>query len=693
MKDECADILISRALAFQKNGNLNRAGLIYRSLIKRKHDSARVLTNYGAVCHGQGKRELAIILFKKALLQDPEYGDAWHNLLVDAEAGSAEDILRIAETIIHSYPNAERARAASAQAYLANGKPTQAREILDELLNESPDDLLIRELVVRCNLALGDLDSATVHLLYIISLSPGDPFASTELAEISLKAGDSASALQILNSALDNNPGNHAILFQIARLYQSGGQLNKAISLYKQSLESAPERGNIMANLAYSHAEIGEVGEFLAIYSDMLSKGMATPENLVPLVFICSTLGNAYLDKLREYSKLIWSMRAESRAHASSKHPHSRMDEAAVISICSPIGRRKPRVGVLTGDLGTHVVASFLASFLLNYSKDVLEVEVISNRWRNDEIAYTLSEAVDHCISIADYNESAAGAILNERNYDIIIETSGFTSGTAMFLLDQRRAPIQCHWIGYHASTYMPAMDYFIGDSILTPTSIQGQFSEKLAPLPRAWLAATPFTAIPEAKIKQPDEEIIIGSFSQIAKLTAATLSMWGEVLSRSPRVKLMLKDKFVGDLRIQERIMKFIANYGIAEDRVIFQPRTADWFQHMTLYNQLDLALDTTPWSSATTAFDALSMGVPLVSLLGETAAARMSSSVLHHCGKPEWIAESADQYVNKCLSVIDEIQHHRRSKRDYQANVLRSQLYDGPHMARTIEQFVLSL
>ena len=168
---------------------------------------------------------------------------------------------------------------------------------------------------------------------------------------------------------------------------------------------------------------------------------------------------------------------------------------------------------------------------------------------------------------------------------------------------------------------------------------------------------------------------------------------MWAQILARAPHAKLMLKDKFVGDEKIQLKIVMFMASHNISEDRILFEPRTADWFQHMALYNQLDLALDTSPWSSATTAFDALSMGTPLISLLGQTAAGRMSSSALHHCGRHEWIANSRELFVSKCLNIIDNVQTHRKNRLEYQSEILRSELYDGAAMARAMQSFLLSI
>jgi protein O-GlcNAc transferase len=281
--------------------------------------------------------------------------------------------------------------------------------------------------------------------------------------------------------------------------------------------------------------------------------------------------------------------------------------------------------------------------------------------------------------------------LLHSRKYDIIIETSGFTSGSAIHLLAERCARSQCHWIGYHASTYLPTMDYFLGDTILTPEAHSGQFTEQIVRLERAWLAATPFTLIPEATGKIPEADVVIGSFSQIAKLTDHTLRLWANVLLAAPQVKLLIKDRFASDERMKKRLLDIFGHQGVAAERVMFMERSKDWFEHMNLYNMIDLAVDTTPWSSATTAFDALSMGVPLVGIRGATTSGLMSSSVLFHAGRADWIASNDEDFTEKCLSIIDDVQSHRKNKREFQSEVLKSQLFDGQGMARAIENFVL--
>lgn len=695
MIPDSLESLIERAIKYQKRGDYSRASQIYNGLLRRGYQSARVLTNQGAALYEAGKVDAGLDAFEAALKIDPTYKDAWNNLRVAAvSTDDWQPLLANAEQMIEVDRANKHAWHAKAQVLMAAGSFAASQAILTDLLSAHPDDLELRESMVRCNLASSDLDSALGHLLYILSMKPGDAFASIELAELAAKTGDLESSTAILQSAHALNPSDILIIQRIAREHQSRGNLHEALAMYELALSIDPDSPAVMAKKAYCHSEIGDVETFFEIYDQLFLAHVITPEMLLAAIFVCSTQGEPYLEKLRYYSDLYWKLFEHgSSPSAGSQRAAAGLARSFAVQPGSPRRPQRKKIGIVTGGLGTHVESCFLGSFLLNYSRDLFEVEVVSSRWLNDSISEVLSKAVDRCHSICGLSLQAARELIRKQDYDVIIETTGFTSGSAIHVLADRCAPVQCHWIGYHASTFMPTMDYFIGDSILTPMGHADRFSEQIVRLSRAWLAATPFTAIPEASSPVDSREVILGSFSQIAKLTSQTLGLWAQLLQAAPQCRLMLKDKFTNDPEMVKKIQAFFASRGVDPQRIDLKPRSSDWFGHMAMYNLIDISLDTTPWSSATTAFDALSMGVPLISIKGNTTSGLMSSSVLHHSGKSDWIASGQAEYIEKNLSLIGNVAALRRSRRELQGEILTSQLFDGPGLARSVEEFLLSV
>jgi hypothetical protein len=126
----------------------------------------------------------------------------------------------------------------------------------------------------------------------------------------------------------------------------------------------------------------------------------------------------------------------------------------------------------------------------------------------------------------------------------------------------------------------------------------------------------------------------------------------------------------------------------GVAAERIRFLPPIGSWEEHMAAYNQLDVALDATPWSSATTGFDALAMGVPLVAIRGGCTSARMSSAILRGLGRPEWIAETPGQFGAIVAGLCADLPALRAGKQSLREEVLASPLFDGADLCRALEQ-----
>ncbi len=177
------------------------------------------------------------------------------------------------------------------------------------------------------------------------------------------------------------------------------------------------------------------------------------------------------------------------------------------------------------------------------------------------------------------------------------------------------------------------------------------------------------------------------GSFGQVAKIREETLGYWASALRAVPEATLVIKDRNTVFEAARRRILESLECHGVASNRVSFFPWTKTWQEHMLCHNQIDVALDTTPWSSSTTAFNALSMGVPLVAIRGQTMAARMSASIVAGLSKPEWICDTEEEFAATLIELSSKVPALRAGKQSLQAEVLASQLFDGKHLTQHLE------
>jgi predicted O-linked N-acetylglucosamine transferase (SPINDLY family) len=310
-----------------------------------------------------------------------------------------------------------------------------------------------------------------------------------------------------------------------------------------------------------------------------------------------------------------------------------------------------------------------------------------------DEASENLVGLADGFISLVGLSLEEARSILKRQSYDLIIDTSGYTNASGLPLLAERCAPVQAHYIGYHATTGLSTIDAFIGDQETAAEELQDQFSEKLWRLPRPWLAFPQTQVFPQATSLAESPRPILGAFSQVSKLSDTTLSFWSEALRRVPDAVLLLKSRELQDAGIRQRLEDRLAERGVHPGRLIFVAPVGSWSDHVYHYNYLDVALDTTPWSSATTGFEALSMGVPLVTIRGNTMASRMSSSLVKGLGEEQWIAHEPEEFAAIVEDLCRDLTTLRQDKSLRQAKMFQSPLFDGVDLTEKLMELFKEL
>jgi len=183
---------------------------------------------------------------------------------------------------------------------------------------------------------------------------------------------------------------------------------------------------------------------------------------------------------------------------------------------------------------------------------------------------------------------------------------------------------------------------------------------------------------------------VTFGSFNNVAKLSDATLLLWAQVLHAVPGSRLLLKARALGEEIARRNVLEFLHSAGIAADRIELRSRMDGKADHLSLYNEIDVALDCYPYNGATTTCEALWMGVPVVSLRGRTHTSRMGHSILSAAGKSEWVTSDRDGFVATAVALAKDLALRaawRQQARDW---LQASELFDGVGMARSFEAAV---
>ncbi len=485
--------------------------------------------------------------------------------------------------------------------------------------------------------------------------------------------------------ALELNPDYAEVYNSLGAIQRDCGRIDEAADSYRRALEINPGFARAYNNLGNVLKNLGQLDEAAACYRQALSIQPEFEEAYSNLLYLHAFTRNITPEAER-------ALAAEWEKIALSEGDRAAAKDAGRLFLDSPSrssrAGRKLKIGIMSAEIGQHAVTEFLLPFLEQVDRSRFHVTLFPTTVRREPRVEELKALANEFRSLVGLSDSAAADLIRAEQIDILIDTTSHLTGCRLGIVAHRAAPVQCHYIGYHGSTGLTEMDWFIGDNALLPEALDGHFSERIWRLPRLWIAYKGDTSLPESQWRpQLDGSIVFGSFNNLAKVREEALALWAKVLHAVPNSTLLLKDRSSISTGVQERVRRLLSVHGIESARVVFAGHTADWKAHMALYDSIDIALDPVPLNSGTTAFDALWMGVPLVSIEGTWMGARMTSAMLKSLGKSEWVAQSENDYVAIVSSLAGDVEGRTKQRAEQRKMMAASPLCDAVGLTRALE------
>jgi protein O-GlcNAc transferase len=510
---------------------------------------------------------------------------------------TAADLIRQAVTIA---PRTAAFHSSLGVVLLGLQRAQEAAATLRTAIRLHPTDATAHAYLAAALAALGDYDGAAKAAGATLRLRQGDPAALHMRGVCLEKAGHYEQALAALDAAILAAPASYTAQLSRAALLLAMGRTPQALAAFEAAIPLFPGdiracQGRILAMNYLPGATMQDIGN--------------TARRLAPMAVSPSPSWFTGLDRSPD---------------------------------------RKLRIGYVSGDFRNHPVGYFLHGVLAARDKADAEVFCYSSAEVEDPMTTRLKQEVDHWRPIFALNDDQAVQTIRSDRIDILVDLAGHTNSNRLGVFARRAAPVQVAWLGYFGTTGLASMDFVIADRHVLPPADEPGFTERVVRLPDSYLC---FTAPAEAGPAAPlpaglQQPITFGCFNSRTKLNPDVLTLWASVLAAVPRSRLLLKAAQYRDKTIRREITQHFAASGIAPERILFEPASpiAAMFE---AYGRVDIALDPFPFAGGATTAQALWMGVPVISLVGETWPGRQGASLLSAAGFPEWAVADADAYV----------------------------------------------
>ena len=665
---------LRRAEALRASGDFEAAEQAYHRVLQINPRRESALLGLGGLLLMRGDGHAASELLLRCCGIAPDRADAWDTLGLallrtgdkkPAEAAFAKAQELSPQILEYGLHRADAAAAAgTADDFLA------WLDVASETDPLNPVPPAVRGVVLE---RLGRRAEAIDALETATTLAPDALLPLSFLGELLGRSNRLREAEVVLRRALELDPDNQrlansraAVLFRMYRHAEARTEL-------LASLERNGEQVHELCNLANATVCLGLQEEGVAYAHRAIA---LSPDSAMPWRALCNTL--PYRDGVTG-AELLQALR-----NCSDRLPR----EAPPAFSNAPDPDRPLTIGLLSGSLKTHPVGWLTVAGLETLDPAAFSVICLAQNGAHDWLARRFRALAREWHDIDALSDPALAAKARGLGIDILIDLGGYGDAARMTACAYRLAPVQVKWVGMqNHSSGLAEMDWMITDRWETPPELAEFYSERLLCLPDGYVCYTAPTYAPDTvPLPAPNNgHITFGCFNNVAKITPLVIATWCEVLHRVPSARLVLKAHQFADPPTAERFRDAFAARGIAGERLELRGPSRHR-EFLGEYNGIDIVLDPFPYSGGLTTCEALWMGVPTVTMPGETFSSRHSMSHLSNAGLADWVVPDSAAYVELAVAKASDIASLAALRAGLRARVKASPLCDAPRFGRNL-------
>lgn len=688
------------AVSHHRAGQLAQAESLYQQVLKANPRHADALHMLGVVYYQTDRAEQAVTLISQALTINPKNTDYLNHYALSLRAANQpEAAIKSLQQAVLLQPKDLDLQFNLANTLLTINRFEEAAGYYRRILRAMPKSNDVREALCHCLTSMGNQAHAQ---------------------------GNFIQAEACFEEALQFNARDAVILYNLGNAQRELGKPTEAAKHYAKAIQFAPDDEDIYNNLGNVQRELGLLDLAIASYQKALALNPQLHHAKVHLIHqkqhICDWNGlDDEIVEIRHWVKT--EPQAQISPFAFLAMPGTTAKEqklcadnwvqnryASLMELGKQLNFSRPqysagrkiKIGYMSADFRLHPLA-FLISELIELH-DRSQFEIFGFSYGADDktdARKRLEKAFDAFHDIRRLTDADAAKKIHDCGIDILVDLTGFTQNSRCGIVALRPAPITMSWLGFPGTMGSfiggssidgskrgkPLFDYLLTDSFITPPKAADNYAEQLALLPHSYqpndrkrpVAKTPS----RAECGLPDNTFVFCCFNQTFKITADFFNVWMRLLKATPDSVLWLLEC---NRWAKQNLIEQAALHGIASERVIFAPRVSI-AEHLARHAHADLFLDTLPYNAHTTCSDALWMGLPVLTCVGETFASRVAGSLLKAAGLDEMITYKLADYENKALSLAKNPQVLNRMKQKLLSEKMTSALFDTASFAKSLE------
>jgi protein O-GlcNAc transferase len=664
-----------QGVAQHRAGQVANAERLYRQVLEadRNHEQASFLV--AAIAIESDRSSEAVPVLERLTVLHPTNANYFANLgeayrrLADYEhaAGALARAVSLNPELVQAHFNLGLVMRALSEVTMA----LQAFERASEL---KPDSALIQYALARALSDSGEHARAIGHFQCALVLNSNAPDVLADYAICLRKLRRFEGALRAANRTLELEPNSALAHHERSASLTELGRFDEAVTSSEKALALRPDFGSAHAGLAAALTFSGRLSPGIAAYRravELDSQDGWVHSNLTFLLgFNQGESAQSILDEARTWAK--------RHAAPFSQHikPHSNTSDPA----------RKLRIGYVSSNFNDHCQALFTLPLFREHDRSQFELHAFASVLKVDDVTRQIRSQFDNWSDISGLDAHGAAALIRSHAIDILVDLTMHMSVSLLPIFACKPAPVQIAWLAYPGTTGLPEMDYRVTDRYLDPEDLPAEpYSEQSLVLPDTFWCYDPAAREPAVSElpARSNGHITFGCLNSFWKLNEKTLQLWARVLERVPGSRMLL---LAPDGSARERVREVFRAGGVAPERIEFvsrRPRA----EYLKVYQQIDVCLDALPYNGHTTSLDAFWMGVPVLTLVGDTVVGRAGLCQALNLGLPEWVTHTPEAFVDSAIRLVEDRDALAQLRAGLRSRMAHSPLMDAPRFARNLE------
>lgn len=523
--------------------------------------------------------------------------------------------------------------------------------------------------------SIGRLHEAAASYRNALKANPDFADAHINLGNVLGDIGQIDDALESYRSALNIKPNSAEAHLNMGVALSDIGQYNNALASYRRAIQLKPDYAIAYNNLGDVLKNLGQMNGAMSSYHRALQIKPDYNEARSNLLFCLNYIDHAASDFLAE---------ASNYGRIIAKKVPTKFSTWK----CENFPKRL-RIGFVSGDFRTHSVGHFIEGLVSHIDPARIELIAYPTHRKEDELTARIRPHFSAWKPLVGKSDEAAAKLIHADGVHILLDISGHSAHNRLPVFAWKPAPVQVTWLGLPVTTGVSEIDYILGDALAIPSDHESHFSEAVWRMPDSYLCfSSPSHLVNVAPLPAFSAGYVtFGSFNNLCKMNDTVVELWARILMAVPNSRLYLKSHQLKDEGIREEIKQRFTARGIAPERLLLQEKLVSISNHLAEYNNIDVALDTFPYPGITTSVEALWMGVPVLTLLGDRFLSLSAKSIAHHAGLADWVATDQEDYVAKAVAITSDLDRLAALRVGLRQRVLASPVFDASRFARNFE------